>query len=145
MPPFDARRASRLRRPAPIAQNVDDRGQSGVERRDREERDLDGLSLAFGALHRKLEVVDGVLRRLSSLVRHGTVPVAVHVAVRVPSGHDVVALLAEDRPRRPAEHLLAPLVPKDDPVGRVDREDGLAAPSDTIEGLVGLGHGGTCC
>ena len=89
----------------------------------------------------RAETLNRILRQVARLVRHGTVSIAVDVSVLVAPANDVVAALAQDRPGGPAEHLLALLVPEDDPVGGIDREDGLSAPRDLVEGFRWCGHG----
>jgi len=119
----------------PVPEDVDDGREGGMKGRDREQGHLDRLTLAPGRLHRELESVDGILRQVARLVGDGTVAVAVDVAVLVAPRDDVVAALAEHGAGGPAQQLLALLVPQNDPVGGVDREDGLSAAGDPVEGL----------
>ena len=84
----------------------------------------------------------GSFGHFPGLVRHGAVAVAVDVPVLVAPADDVVTALAQDRAGGAAEHLLALLVPENDPVGGIDREDGFAAAGDPVERFVGLRHVG---
>ena len=79
--------------------------------------------------------VDGVLGRFASLVGDRAVAEAVDVAVAVPAPEDVVAVLPENAARRPLEQLLASLVPEDDAIGGVDREDRVVAAGNSVQGV----------
>ena len=99
-------------------------------RRDREERYFEPLASVLPGLDRKPEALDGLFRPLARLVGDRAAAIAVDVAVRVKATDDVVAALPEDAARRSAEQFLALLVPEDDPIRRVDGENGLATAGD---------------
>ena len=100
-----------------------------------EKGDFDGPARSGPGFHRELEALDGVLGQVAGLVRHGAALIAVDVPILVAPSDDVVAALPEHRAGGPPQHLFALLVPEDDPVGGVDREDGFAASSDLVQSL----------
>jgi len=70
---------------------------------------------------------------VASLEGNATIVMAVDVPEAIPAARDVVAMLAQDGPRRPAEQFLAFLVPENDPLARIPCESRMAAPCDPVE------------
>jgi hypothetical protein len=72
---------------------------------------------------------------LARLKGHGAVSITVDVPLGVTARDHFEAALPEDRSGGSPEELLASAVPEHDPIGRVDGENRLLAPGDSIEGL----------
>lgn len=70
---------------------------------------------------------------VASLEGNGTIVMAIDIPEAIPAARDVVAMLAQDGPRGPAEQFLAFLVPENDPLARIPCESRMAGPCDPVE------------
>ena len=119
------------------AQDVNERRERRVVGRNRECFHVEPLPTVPGA-DRQRELAHGV-GLVAGLESDAAVVEAVDIPEGIAAGHDVVTMFPEHRPRGQAQKLFALLVPEDDALARVPREDRLTSPGKPVDELRSLG------